>query len=82
MTFTQLIIQTTGGPFKPGFGLSGAVLPLDKSLPAARSHFRAVHSDSIFSVPRTTSQQQGPSTPQIIASAMICPGRHDRVEEI
>jgi hypothetical protein len=23
----------TGGPFKPGFGLSGAVLPLDKVFP-------------------------------------------------
>jgi len=40
----------TGGLLKPDFGLSGAVRRLDKVF-AARSRFRAVHSDSISTRP-------------------------------
>jgi hypothetical protein len=73
-----------GGPHKPGFGLSGEVLQLDRNLPAALSCFRVVYSDSISTrsprpVDLTTA---GPSTPQIIAFAMICSGRDDRIEKI
>ena len=39
-----------GGPLKPGFGLSGAVLLLDKGLAAALSSFRLVYFDSTSSI--------------------------------
>ena len=40
-----------GGPFKPAFGLSGGSSTAGQSFPAARSRFRAVHSDSISTCP-------------------------------
>src|SRR6266581_239170 len=51
--------ELTGGPLKacpepvegPGFASSGVFLPPEQSFPAARSCFRAVHSDSISTRP-------------------------------
>ena len=71
----------TGGPLKPGFGLSGAVLLLDKVFPPLVRRFRAVHSDSISTDPhsRVTSHHQVPPLRRSSLLAVICSGRDDRV---
>ncbi len=46
--------QSAGGPLKPGFGLSGGSSTAGQGLPAARSRFRDVHSDSISTHPMQT----------------------------
>ena len=75
--------RRTGGPLKPGFGLSGAVLLRDRvSLPLFRV-FVFVYSDSTCSAPHglLTSQQQ---VPQLHRSSLCDDllGRDDRIEEI
>jgi hypothetical protein len=61
-----------GGPFKPGFGLSGAVLLLDRVFPLLICIFVSILQRPSQPIDVTTA---GPSTPQIIAFAMICYGR-------
>ena len=70
---------STGGPLKPAFGLSGAVQGW--KAPSGRSCFCVVYSDSTFTVfhSRMLAHTAGPSTPQVIAFAMIFSGRDDRV---
>jgi hypothetical protein len=71
-------------PIQARFWLEWGSSIAGQSLPVALSRFRVVHSDSIS----TRSSQAvevttpGPSTPLIIAFAMISSGRDDRVEEI
>jgi hypothetical protein len=56
-----------GGPFKPGFGLSGAVLQVDRVFLSLFHVFGSTISTLSQRVSRLQ-ETQGPSTPQIIAS--------------
>jgi hypothetical protein len=81
--FMTTVMDRAGGPLKPDFGLSGAVLQLDRVfLPLFRVFVSSVQLDlQCLSQPADITTA-GPSTPQIIALAMICSGRDDRVGEI
>jgi hypothetical protein len=68
-----------GWPIQVQFWLEWGSSTAGQSLLEACSRFRLVYSDSIFTHPMQT-LTPGPSTPQIIALAMICSGRDDRVE--
>jgi hypothetical protein len=62
----QPFAEMTGGPFKPGFGLSGQFQKLGKVLPLlGRISCRPFQLD-LDSSPRQ-GKTQGPSTPQIMA---------------
>src|SRR5579863_5485340 len=66
-----------------GFGLSAAVLLPDRSIPPAVSCFPVVYARSILCPSEPgDARTAGPSTPQIIAYAMICFGRADRFEQV
>jgi hypothetical protein len=71
-----------GGPLKPDFGLSGAVRRLDKVFPPLFCIFVSSIPTRFSSVPHSRGDvtTAGPSTPQIIAFAMIHSGRNDRIE--
>jgi hypothetical protein len=89
----------TGGPLKPGFGLSGDV-HTSQTWASEQTRLSSCHGDSrVFSRvakvisshsavtiavdPHCRSQTTaGPSTPQIIAFAMICSGRDDKVGRV
>jgi len=84
-----------GGPPKPGFGLSGDVLQLDRvflpffrvlvssistrSPPSDANTKHKVPFDFLLDFARSFGKIGRPSTPQIIAFAMISSGRDDRV---
>jgi|HubBroStandDraft_6_1064221.scaffolds.fasta_scaffold01994_8 hypothetical protein len=71
-------------PTQARFWLESGSSAAGRSLPVALSCFRAVNSHSIPAHPLQPGDvtTQGPSTPQIIAFAVICSGRDDRVGEI
>ena len=59
------LLPGTSGPLKSGLVAWGSSTDR-QSVPSARSRFRTVHSDSIFTHPRAK-KTPDPSTPQIIA---------------
>jgi hypothetical protein len=71
-----------GGPLKPGFGLSGAVQSWKESSRSSFAFSRGARLDLHRSSQPGDITRAGPSASQIIAFAMICSGRDDRVGEI
>jgi len=77
---TAITRQLAGGPFKPGFGLSGAVLQPDRVFLPLFPVFGSPISTLSQRVPRLKNTRSLHSTDHRFA--MICSGRDDRVGEI